>query len=256
MASSVLLSNRLRRQIRAKVWPVLAEEGFVEFAPLRAYRVHDGVIEVVEFTPVRYEWREPRWLGGNAYANGATFALHVGTYFTDVDRLPWSMPRDTRPHAQECHRCSRLAHESADSECDGRTFWPGPNGERLEEVVEEAVRVLKSRGLRYLDDYRNADAWLDAHEKGEARHPGSEETVELTADEAAEAMRIVKEGKAARASALRELHNRIHLADEHLTPASPCADVLAGLLIGRGRPEDAMRCLDGPKQEQLRQLVA
>ncbi|RYG23382.1 hypothetical protein EON82_14195 [bacterium] len=256
MSSSVLLGNRLRRQIRAKVWPVLAEEGFVEFAPLRAYRVHDGVIEVVEFTPVRREWREPRWLGGNARSNGGTFMLHVGTYFTDVDRLPWAVARESRPKAHECHRCSRLAHESEDSECDGRTFWPGSNGERLEEVVEEAVRVLRARGLKYLDDYRDADGWLAAHEQGSARHPGSEETVELTAEEAAEALRIAREGKAARADALRKLHTRMHLSDEHLTPASPCADVLAGLLIGRGRAEDAMRCLEGPKQEQLRQLVA
>jgi hypothetical protein len=256
MSSSVLLGNRLRRQIRTKVWPILAEEGFVEFAPLRAYRVHDGVIEVVEFTPVRHEWREPRWLGGTAHSNGATFMLHVGTYFTDVERLPWASGRTSRPKAGECHRCSRLAHESADSECDGRTFWPGSNGERLDEVVEEALRVLKARGLKYLDDYRDADGWLAAHERNESRHPGSDETIELTAEEAAEALRIAREGKAARANALRELHNRMHLADEHLTPPNPCADVLAGLLIGRGRPEDAMRCLEGPKQEQLRQLVA
>ena len=248
--ASVLLGKRLRRHIRSKVWPVLEEVGFVEFAPLRAYRIGEKTIDVVEFVTFGNEWREPRWMGGDVRANGATFALHVGSYYPEVDRLPWAAPRDGRPKAHECHRAARLAHESADSDVDGRNFWPGAKGERLDEVIEEAVRVLRTRGLSYLEDY-DPDAWLAAHDRKEARHPGPEEAPALTPAEAAEALRIAREGRAARDKALSTLHARLHLADEHITDANPCGDVLAGLLVGRGRIEDALKCLDDAKRERL-----
>jgi|GEM_PF-4928477 len=251
----MLLGKRLRRQIRAKVWPVLEEAGFAEFAPLRAHRRRGNVIEVVEFTPFPREWREPRWLGGEAYANGATFVLHVGSYFRDVERLPWSETQE-RPKAGQCHRCARLAHESVDCAADGRTFWPGSQGERLDVILDEAVRVLQARGLAYLDHYGDVDGWLAAHERGEARHPGEEETVNLSADEIAEMGRICREGRAARSGKLDGFHRRVHLADEHLTKPDPCEDILAGLLIGKGRLEDAVKCLDDQKRQRLLQTVA
>ena len=201
MASSVLLGRLLRRQIRAKVWPVLEEEGFLEFAPLRAFRTDGEKVEVVEFATFRPEWREPRWLGGDAYANGATFTLHVGTYF-----LGPTEDKPLRPKAYQCHRALRLAHESMDSAADGRTFWPGHEGERLDAVVDEAVRVLRTRGL---------DA-LAKHRKDDPCDASRFEEVGLSAEEAAEMMRICREGRIARANALENLHRQIHLADERL----------------------------------------
>ena len=251
--ASVLLGNRLRRQIRSQMWPVLRRAGFTEFFPLQAYRRSPKTIEVVEFLTFRPEWQEPRWLGGEAYANGASFILHVGTYFVDVERLPWSEPRP-RPKAQDCHRCTRLAHQMADSEVDGRTFWPGPNGEKIDEIVGQAVQAVCSRGLGYLDDYRDTAAWVKAHGEGACRNPGHQEPDTLSPEEAAEALRAAREGRQA-CKALSNLHLRLHLSDEHLTDAGPCSDVLAALLIGQGRMEDAMNCLDGPKQERLQQAV-
>lgn len=197
MASSVLLGKHLRRKIREKAWPMLEREGFVEFAPLRAYRVDGHKVEVVEFSTFRSEWREPRWLGGEAYANGGTFTLLVGTYFLDGDESP-------RPHCHECHRCTRLAHESMDCAADGRTFWPGHDGSCLDAVVEEAVRVLRSRGLDV----------LSKHSKDDPCSTERFEEVGLSHGEAEEMMRICREGRAARAGALDGLHRQLHLADE------------------------------------------
>lgn len=202
MASSVLLRNRLRRQIHAKVWPVLQEAGFIEFAPLRAFRVDDGKVETVEFVVLRPEWREPRWIGGEAYANGATFNLHVGTYFLGDGET------HLRPRAKDCHCRATLSHDVYDSACDGRTFWPGHKGEALDEAVEMAIRALKSRGLDHLRHYAaNRTA------------PSPLEEVGLSTAEAAEMMRICREGRAARAGALEDLHRRLHLADEHTVVA-------------------------------------
>lgn len=247
MASTVLLGNRLRRAIRVKVWPALEEAGFGEFGATRAYRRRDGVIEVVEFTPFALEWREPRWLGGEARANGGSFMLHVGTYYVDVDQLPWAEAVE-RPKAHQCHRCVRLSHGDADSAADGRTFWPGADGERLDEMIEMALQALQARGLAYLDGHRDAESWIEGGSE-------SKETVELTADEAAEMMRICREGRNAKTGALDGFHRRHHLADDRLD-GRPCGDVLAGLLIGRGRVEEAMECLEGPKQERLREAAA
>lgn len=201
MGSTVLLGKRLRRQIRVKVWPVLEAEGFAEFGPLRAFRIGDDRIEVVEFATFRREWREPRWLGGDAFANGGTFTLHVGTYFAEGDQTP-----RPRPYAHECHRALRLAHESMDSAADGRTFWPGHDGQRLDAVIDEAVRVLRARGL---------DA-LAKHSKDEPCSAGHFEDWGLSEAETVEMMRICREGRAARADALHDLHRRLHLADEVL----------------------------------------
>lgn len=147
MASSVLLGTRLRRQIRSHVWPMLKEEGFVEFAPLRAYRIAVNRVELVEFVIMRPQWREPCWIGGEAYANGATFSLHVGTYFLEDSEST------IRPYAHQCHYHAMLAHDIANYVGDGRTFWPGEKGEALEETVEMAVRALRTRGLDHLRHY-------------------------------------------------------------------------------------------------------
>ena len=199
MASSILLGKRLRRQIKEKAWPVLRAAGFVEFGPLRAYRVDGKKVEVVEFATFRPEWREPRWVGGEAYANGATFTLLVGTYFLDGDESP-------RPHCHDCHRCTRLAHETMDCAADGRTFWPGERGERLDAIVDEAVRVLRGRGLEV----------LSKHSKDDPCSTERFEEVGLSHEEAEEMMRICREGRVARSGNLDDVHRRLHLADEIL----------------------------------------
>ena len=199
MGSSVLLGKRLRRQIREKAWPVLREAGFVEFRSMRAYRPGEGVVDVVEFRTFRPEWNEPRWLGGEAYANGGTFALLVGTYFLDADESP-------RPRCHECHRCTRLAHETVDCPVDGRTFWPGKDGEKLEAIVDEAIRVLKGRGLDV----------LSTHAKNDPCSTERFEEIGLSHEEAEEMMRICREGRVARSGALDGFHRRVHLADERL----------------------------------------
>ena len=199
MASSVLLGKRLRRKIKEKAWPMLREAGFAEFGPLRAYRIDGDRIDVVEFATFRPEWREPRWVGGEAHANGGTFCLLVGTYFFDGDASP-------RPKCQDCHRCTKLAHEDMDCAADGRTYWPGKSGECLDKVVDEAVRVLRARGLDVLAKNKKDD-------------PCSTERFEeigLSHAEAEEMMRICREGRAARAGALDEFHRRVHFADEIL----------------------------------------
>ena len=254
MATSVLLGKRLRRQIGTKVWPQLESKGFTQFAPLRAYREAPGRIDVVEFATFRPEWGEARWLGGDAYANGGTFTLHVGTYYLDVDALPWSRPRSAKPKVCDCHRAARLAHGKKDSAADGRTFWPGKDGERLEATIDEAVLALNTNGLGYLDGYADTDGWIATFDVSGA---SDDESLELTAAECADMMRIVREGRSVSSERLSALHDRLHLCDEHLTSANPCGDVLAALLLGKGRVEDALRCLDDAKREMLRQkLVA
>ena len=199
MSSSVLLGTRLRRQIRTQVWPMLQEEGFVEFAPLRAYRIAGNRVELVEFSPFPREWREPRWLGGEAYANGACFALYVGTYaLGDGEEKP-------RPRLHECHWCTKLHHGDVDSPADGRSFSAGLRGERLDQAIESAVSALRERGLDTLRDH------------GSPRPIHNE--VGLSTAEAAEMMRICREGRAARADALDDLHRRLHLVDEHYVNA-------------------------------------
>lgn len=181
---------------------MLKEAGFVEFAPLRAYRYADGLIEIVEFSTLRPEWREPRWIGGEAYANGATFSLHVGAFFLSDGEV------NPRPRAMDCHCCATLAHDACDSACDGRTFWPGPKGERLDEVVEMAVRALRSRGFDHLKHYAE-----------NRKAPLAHEELGLSTEEAAEMLRICREGRAARTGKLDGIHRRIHLADEHFVRA-------------------------------------
>ncbi len=200
MPGSELLRHRLRRQIRAKVWPFLEAEGFVEFEPFRAYRIGDGVIELVEFTTFQSEWREPRWIGGQIYANGGTFSLYVGVLY-----FAGECPGE-RPSFEQCHRATRLAKENCECPAEGRTFYPGPDGERIEEVVDEATRVLRARGFDVLSHY-------SARKSG---CPGTPEPMLLSAAETEEMIRICREGRKARAGALDDLHKRLHLADEHL----------------------------------------
>lgn len=200
MPGSEQLRDHLRRQIKAKVWPVLEAEGFIEFTPLRAYRIGEGVVELVEFAILKPEWREPRWTGGEIYANGATFSLYVGVrYFTEAVPI-------RRPEFGECHRATRLGKVNCQCPAEGRTFYPGPDGERIEEVVDEATQVLRTRGLAALSHYR----------AGKPGCPGYPESICLEPEEAAEMMRICREGRAARTGALDGLHKRLHLADEHL----------------------------------------
>ena len=199
MASSVLLGTRLRRQIRVHVWPILKGEGFVEFAPLRAYRVSENRVEVVEFSPFQREWREPRWLGGEAYANGACFSLYVATYAHDGNG------QTTRPRYHECHWHTKLHHGDMDSPADGCSFHAGLRGEKLEEAIEKAVHALRTRGFDALSDHGRKDRAL--------------EEVGLSTFEAAEMMRICREGRSARAGAMDGLHRRLHLADQHMVSA-------------------------------------
>lgn len=199
MASSDPLGKQLRRQIREKAWPLLREAGFTEFRSLRAYRVDGTKIEVVEFATMRPEWGEPRWLGGEAYANAGTFSLLVGTYQIDGDASP-------RPRCQDCHHCTRLAHESMDCAADGRTYWPGEDGSCLGAIVDEAVNVLRSRGLDV----------LAKHGKGDPCATERFEEIGLSHEEAEEMMRICREGRKARGGALDGFHRRVHLADEPL----------------------------------------
>lgn len=196
MASSVLLGKRLRRQVRAKVWPILEAAGFVEFAPLRAYRVSEGRVEVVEISPFRAEWRGPRWLGGEAYANGACFSLYVGTYAHDGTQ------GEARPRYHECHWCTKLHHGDNDSAGDGRSFHGGLRGERLEAAVEAAVAAIRERGLDVL--------------KGHGAESPRHEEVGLSSDEADEMLRICREGRSARSGVLDRFHRGVHLADERL----------------------------------------
>ena len=212
MASSVLLGKRLRQSIREKVWPVLGAEGFADFTPLRAFRRGERTLEVVEFSTFRSEWREPRWIGGDAYANGGTFALHVGTYYVPVGQ---GDAATMKPRCCDCHRCASLAHETMDSAADGRTFHPGNQGEALDAVVEEAVRAIRSRGLGILREQADLDAWLKAVERGEEPGCGPIEEPCLTPEEAHEMLRLCREGKAARSGALDGLHRRLHLRDEY-----------------------------------------
>ena len=191
---------------------MLRAEGFTEFTSLRAFRRGEGTLDVVEFTTFRPEWREPRWLGGEAYANGATFGLHVGSYYT---ALGHSDAAALKPHCCDCHRCAGLAHETVDSAADGRTFYPGASGERLEAVVDEAVRVLQARGLLILAQHADVKSWLQAVERGEAPGCGPDDEPCLTPEEAHEMLRLCREGKAAKTGALDDLHRRLHLRDEH-----------------------------------------
>lgn len=194
MDSPSLLGKALRRQIRIMVWPILKEEGFVEFGPLRAYRISPGRVEMVEFSPFRREWNEPRWLGGNAFANGACFSLYVATYAGEG-------AEETRPRYQECHWCTKLHHGDMDSPADGCSFYTGENGEKIEDAIQAAVRALQSRGLAILGDHGR-------------KSPPTEE-VGLSSEEAAEMMRICREGRSVRSGAMDELHRRLHLSDEH-----------------------------------------
>ena len=212
MALSVLLGKRLRQSIHERVWPVLEAEGFTEFAPLRAFRRGERTLDLVEFATFRPEWREPRWLGGEAYANGATFALHVGTYYVPVGHADAAT---LKPHCGDCHRCATLAHDSMDSVTDGRTFYPGPKGERLDATIDEAVRAIRTRGLAILTGYADLKAWLEAVERGEDSGCGPDDEPCLSPEEAHEMLRLCREGRAARTGVLDDLHRRLHLRDEH-----------------------------------------
>ena len=212
MSSSVLLGKRLRRQIKAKVWPTLEEAGFGEFTGLRAFRRGERTLDVVEFAPLKPEWHEPRWIGGEARANGATFSLHVGSYYVPVG---YEDAKTMRPHCDDCHRCACLAHESMDSVADGRTFYPGASGERLDAIVDEAVRVLQSRGMAILAEYADIKTWLEAVERGDEPGCGPKEEPCLTPEEATEMLRLCRGGRSASTGALDGLHRRIHLSDDH-----------------------------------------
>ena len=191
---------------------MLKEEGFTEFTSLRAFRRGETTLDVVEFTTFRPEWREPRWLGGEAYANGATFGLHVGSYYVPLAHGDLAA---LKPHCCDCHRCACLAHETVDSAADGRTFYPGARGERLEAIVDEAVRVIRTRGLEILARHSDIKSWLQAVERGDEPGCGPDEEPCLTPEEAHEMLRLCREGKAAKTGALDDLHRRMHLRDEH-----------------------------------------
>lgn len=204
---------------------MLEAEGFTEFTPLRAFRRGGRTLDVVEFAAFRPEWREPRWLGGTAYANGGTFVLHVGSYYVPVGH---GDARTLKPHCCDCHRCASLAHESMDSEADGRTFYPGKDGERLDAIVEEAVRVLQTRGLAILSDYGDIKSWLEAVERGEEPGCGPSEEPCLTPEEAHAMLERCREGRVTKTSVLDDLHRRLHLRDEH-RHAVPDPDTYAAL---------------------------
>ncbi len=93
-----------------------------------------------------------------------------------------------------------------DSAADGRTFWPGEGGERLDAIVDEAVRVLRARGL----------AELARHSKDDPCDLKTFEEIGLSTEEAAEMMRICREGRVARTGTLDGFHRRVHLSDEVL----------------------------------------
>lgn len=149
--------DRLRSELKRRMWPYLRGHGFSAFSSVRAWRYGSRWVDVVEFSPRA----AGRPLGRDSShrteieSNGGEFGLEVGTYYTDLRLLPWTTKTLDKPRAIDVHRAAGLHRPLNELTGNTMTFWGD-----VDDSLGQAIATLEARGFGYLERYHDIAWWL------------------------------------------------------------------------------------------------
>ena len=140
-------SKAVTKEIRARIWPLLKEQGFTRFSSRTAWRDSEGQVDVVNFQSFnRY----------NADVMGVTpfsFSVNLGCYLTYV---PPTWPPKTKegqlmPQESECNFRGRLSPTVSQPGSKQSGVWSvDDEGRNLPWSIQDVVGQLRSEVLRVL----------------------------------------------------------------------------------------------------------
>jgi hypothetical protein len=175
MASSAAVVNRA---IKAQARPFLADEGFDDFTQRKAWRRHDGVVDVVNFQAVG---------SSSAYGVGCTphsFSVYLGLLYPGWWQAD-ERSETARPDYWDCTFAyvlpTSVAQDDAfhpyGSDCGGArpdTWAVRDDASDADAMVADAVTSLRTTGMPWLDEARDPELMYRLYLQGPPRVPTGE----------------------------------------------------------------------------------
>jgi len=268
--ATVELAKQLRKAIKSKVWPALKELGFEDFTEMAAWRHQDQCIDCVMFQTHGPKYGIAHTLGrdeaGRALLEtSATFSLSVGTYYTGVHIFPWLGPIPTRPLNSRgessknvtTHREISLARSIAMGKIDGTLFYVRTDGSNLDDMVDDALAAFLSRGLRWIEETRDVDEYISWGLNGKPFTPTARTPLKLSEEDQATFIKwLADHGMGSQVYfignnyppdlppgvrvAFEASLDKPQMKDHTAMDTAPYGEVLLGLLVSRGRWDEAV----------------
>jgi uncharacterized protein DUF4304 len=153
-------SHDVAASLKATVFPVLREAGFVRFKARAAWRFREHVIEVVDFRSLG------SYLGGAVGASSHSFGGHVGLYYKALHTAPWATePLPELPDEASCHARRTLRKSLFQLWCRRRDVWyVNRKGTNLEAVASDVRRAVEQQALPWLKEHEDLELALRAFE--------------------------------------------------------------------------------------------
>jgi hypothetical protein len=283
------LAKQLRKAIKSRLRPKLREFGFEDCTEMAVWRNQDQCSDCVMFQTYGPKYGVAHTLGSDEHGralkeSSATFGLSVGTYYEAVHVLPWLGPVPVRPlnirgessKKLTVHREIGLARSIPMGSLRGTVFYVREDGGNLDEMVDDALTAILSRGLPWLAKTRDVDAYIAWGLTGKPITQRTPQPLELSTEDQAAFQKWIAEHEmgtqtwfvgskypadlppGVRAH-FEAAHNRHQMDDHTAMDIPPHGEVLLGLLVSRGRWDEAIaiqeRAADpAPLEAQLSEL--
>jgi Domain of unknown function (DUF4304) len=142
--------NTVNREIRAIVWPLLKEAGFVRSTARTFRRYTDNSVDVVNFQSFN------SYQASSSVMTTYSFAINLGCYFTAIPRT-WPLKRKgdlLLPEEWHCHfrrRLRKAIHQPQLEMSDG--WYIDEEGYYLESAVHDARMALLHQAIPWFKRY-------------------------------------------------------------------------------------------------------
>jgi|GEM_PF-4671634 len=202
--------------------------------------------------------------GRELFGNSASFSLSVGTYYTGVNSLPWLGPVPEKPtnvkgessKGPTTHREILLARSIPMGRLDGTLYPVSLDGSNLDALVWDALKSFNERGVPWMEKTRDVDEFIEFGLAGRKPFLKPPTKIELSPEIAQQvkdwARRRGMPGAVfytgqfpadfppAGRTAFEESSAQSRLSDHTALDRAPHGEDLIGLLVSKGRWDEAL----------------